>query len=63
MTEYMEHLENATASAYSSELRDPVVVSVGKSIFDAIDEARETPRPDVLFTEDGADFVDVQNDV
>ncbi|WP_186398690.1 hypothetical protein [Stappia sp. P2PMeth1] len=63
VTEYMEHLEAATAQAYSSELRDPVVVSAGQSIFDAVDEAREGPRPDVLFTEDGADFVAAQSDV
>lgn len=62
VTEYMEHLEAATARAYSSELRDPVVVSAGLSIFDAVDEGREGPQPDVLFTGDGADFVAGQND-
>ncbi len=62
VTEYMDHLENATARAYSSELRDPVAVPLGKSIFDSIDDARQHPRPDVLFTEDVVDFVDVQND-
>jgi hypothetical protein len=62
ITDYMEHLEAATARAYSSELRDSVAVSAGESIFDAIDEAREKPWPDVLFTENGADFVAVQND-
>lgn len=63
VTEYMEHLEAATARAYSSELREPVMVSAGQSIFDAVDEGREGPRPDVQFTEDGADFVAAQSDV
>lgn len=62
VTEYMEHLENATAKAFSSELRDPVDVSAGESIFDAIDEGREGTLPDVLFTKNGADFVAAQND-
>lgn len=63
VTEYMEHLEAATARAYSSELREPVIVSAGQSIFDAVDEGREGPRPDVQFTEDGADFVTAQSNV
>lgn len=63
VTEYMEHLEAATARAYSSELREPVMVSAGQSIFDTVDEGREGPRPDVQFTEDGADFVAAQSDV
>lgn len=63
VTEYMEHLEAATARAYSSELREPVMVSAGQSIFDALDEGREGSRPDIQFTENGADFVAAQSDV
>ena len=63
VTEYMDHLEAATARAYSSELREPVTVSAGQSIFDAIDEAREGPWPDVVFTKDAADFVAAPGDV
>ncbi|WP_209427762.1 hypothetical protein [Pararhodobacter sp. SW119] len=62
VTDYMEHLEAATARAYSSELREAVMVSPARSIFDEVDEAREPPQPDVLFTEDGASFVARQRD-
>lgn len=57
VVDYMEHLETTTSNAFSSELRDTVDVPVGETIFDLITEDREKPWPDVLFTEDGADFV------
>lgn len=63
VTEYMEHLESTTAQAYGSELREPVAVPAGQSIFDAVDEIPEASGPDVLFTEDGAVFVAAESDV
>lgn len=55
--EFMSHLEAMVARAYRSELRDAVDVDQGQTIFDMLDEQLESSGPDVLFTEDGSEFV------
>ena len=57
VAEYMKHLETTASNAFSAELRDSVAIPIGESIFDSIVQDRVKPWPDVLFTEDGADFV------
>ena len=63
VTEYMQHLETTASDAFSAELREPVTIPVGESIFDSIVQDSVQPWPDVLFTEDGADFVSPQQEV
>ncbi|WP_220083975.1 hypothetical protein [Roseovarius marisflavi] len=57
VAEYMQHLETTVSKAFSTELRASVTIPVGESIFGSIVQDRVKPWPDVLFTEDGADFV------
>lgn len=54
---YIDHIEAITTSTYSAELRDAVSIDRGETIFDLVDPDREKPWPDLLFTENGADFV------
>jgi hypothetical protein len=60
--DYMEYIEATTTRAYTSELRDPGAVSAEVTIFDWVDDAREKPWPDVLFTANGADFVATESE-
>lgn len=63
VTEYMQHLETMASNAFSAELRESVTIPVGDSIFDSIVQDRVQPWPDVLFTEDGSNFVSPQREV
>jgi hypothetical protein len=63
VTEYMQHLETTASNAFSAELRESVTIPVGDSIFDLIVEDRVKPWPDVLFAEDGYNFVSPQREV
>lgn len=60
VAEYMQHLETTASNAFSAELRGSATIPVGESIFDSIVQDRMQPRPDVLFTEDSANFVSPQ---
>lgn len=57
LSTYIDHIETITTGTYSAELRDAVSVDRGETIFDLVDPAREKPWPDLLFNENGADFV------
>ena len=59
----MQHLETTASNAFSAELREAVTMPVGESIFDSIVHDRVQPWPDVLFTEDGADFISPQQEM
>lgn len=57
VSEYVDHIEAFTTRAYSSELREKASIPSDETIFDQLFEDREEPRPDVLFSQDGSDFV------
>lgn len=57
VTEYMRHVETATANAYNAELRDSYSSSTAESIFDLIGQDYAASNFDVLFDEHGSKFI------
>ena len=61
LSTYIDYIETITTGTYSAELRDTVGVDREETIFDLVDPAREKPWPDLLFNENGADYVTAES--